>query len=118
MLTFYKEGRAEGAGFEAGIENGIRALLASPQFLFRIERDPVTVAPETTYRLGDVELASRLSFFLWSSIPDDELLDVAIRGKLKEPAVLERQVRRMLACPSNPPRGLSAGSATRRKWLP
>ena len=97
LLTFYKEGRAEGAGFEAGIENGIRALLASPQFLFRIERDPATVAPETTYRLGDVELASRLSFFLWSSIPDDELLDLAVRGKLKEPAVLERQVRRMLA---------------------
>src|SRR5207253_9932628 len=79
LQTFYKEGRADGASFEAGIENGIRALLASPQFLFRIERDPANVAPDTVYRLGDVELASRLSFFLWSSIPDDELLDLAAR---------------------------------------
>jgi hypothetical protein len=96
LLTFYKEGRADGSGFEAGIENGIHALLASPQFLFRIERDPA-VAPGTVYRISDIDLASRLSFFLWSSVPDDELLDVASRGTLKDPAVLEHQVRRMLA---------------------
>ena len=71
----------------------------SPQFLFRIERDPPGIAPGTPYRISDLELASRLSFFLWSSIPDDELLGVAARGKLKDPAVLEHQVRRMLADP-------------------
>ena len=97
LLTFYKEGRADGSAFEAGVENGIRALLVSPQFLFRIERDPANLAADAVYRISDVDLASRLSFFLWSSIPDDELLDVASRGKLKEPAVLEQQVRRMLA---------------------
>jgi hypothetical protein len=98
LLTFYKEGRADGGGFEAGIENGVHALLASPQFLFRIERDP-PIAPGKVYRLSDIDLASRLSFFLWSSVPDDELLDVASRGGLKDPAVLEQQVRRMLADP-------------------
>src|SRR4029078_10508960 len=96
LLTFYKEGRADGGGFEAGIENGVRALLASPQFLFRIEQDP-SIAPGTAYRVSDIDLASRLSFFLWSSVPDDELLDVASRGALKDSAVLEQQVRRMLA---------------------
>ncbi len=74
-------------------------LLVSPQFLFRIERDPPNVPPGTAFRVSDLELASRLSFFLWSSIPDDELLNVAIHGKLKDPAVLEQQVRRMLADP-------------------
>ncbi len=72
-------------------------VLVSPDFLFRIARDPAGAAPGTAYALPDVELASRLSFFLWSSIPDDELLDTAIRGKLHEPAVLDRQVRRMLS---------------------
>ena len=95
-LKFYKDGRSDG-GFEAGVEMALRALLISPRFLFRIEQDPSGMAPNTTYRLSDVELASRLSFFLWSSIPDDELLDAASQGKLKQPAVLERQVRRMLA---------------------
>ena len=71
-------------------------VLVSPDFLFRISRDPASAAPGTAYALPDVELASRLSFFLWSSIPDDELLDTAIRGKLREPAMLDRQVRRML----------------------
>ena len=73
-------------------------MLVSPQFLFRIERDP-RCAPGPSYRVSDLELASRLSFFLWSSIPDDELLDVAAQGKLNDPAVLEQQVRRMLADP-------------------
>ena len=75
----------------------LSAVLVSPEFLFRVEPDPAGVPPNTAYRVSDLELASRLSFFLWSSIPDDELLDVAIAGKLREPAVLERQVRRMLA---------------------
>ena len=98
LLTFYQQGRADG-GFENGIEMALRALLVSPKFLFRVEEDPANVAPNTPYRLSDLELASRLSFFLWSSIPDDELLDVAARGRLHDPAVLERQVRRMLADP-------------------
>lgn len=98
LLDFYKQGRAEG-GFENGVEMALRALLASAEFLFRIERDPANVARNTTYRISDVDLASRLSFFLWGTIPDDQLLDLAIRGRLKEPAILEQQVRRMLADP-------------------
>ena len=96
LLTFYENGRAEG-GFEHGIEAGIQRLLVSPSFLFRIESDPANTVPDSNYRISDLELASRLSFFLWSSIPDDELLDLATQGKLREPAVFEGQVRRMLA---------------------
>jgi mono/diheme cytochrome c family protein len=95
-LKFYRDARS-GDGFEAGIERGLRSLLISPEFLFRVEHDPPNSAPNTAYRLSDLELASRLSFFLWSSIPDDELLNLAIAGKLKEPGVLEKQVQRMLA---------------------
>jgi cytochrome c551/c552 len=95
-FKFYKDART-GATFEAGIEMGLSAVLVSPEFLFRVEQDPSGVASSTAYRISDTELASRLSFFLWSSIPDDELLDAAIQGKLKTPAVLEQQVRRMLA---------------------
>ena len=95
-LKFYRGARKDG-GFEAGIEMALRAVLVSPEFLFRVEQDPAGVAPQTAYRVSDLELASRLSFFLWSSIPDDELLDAAIGGKLHTPAVLEQQVRRMLA---------------------
>jgi hypothetical protein len=95
-LKLYRETRAS-EGFEGGIERGLRALLISPEFLFRVERDPAGIAPNTAYRLTDLELASRLSFFLWSSIPDDELLNLAAASKLSEPAVLEKQVRRMLA---------------------
>jgi hypothetical protein len=98
LLGFYEAGRAEG-GFDIGIQRGLRRILAAPSFLFRIEREPVNIAPGTPYRLSDIDLASRLSFFLWSSIPDDELLDAAVRGAIKEPAVLERQVRRMLRDP-------------------
>jgi len=97
-LKFYKDARSEG-GFEAGIEMALRAVLMSPEFLFRVEQDPAGVAPNSAYRISDLELASRLSFFLWSSIPDDELLNAAISGKLRSPAVLEKQVRRMLADP-------------------
>jgi len=95
-LEFYRQGRAEG-GFEAGIEMALGSLLVNPQFLFRIERDPAGIARGTAYRIEGVELASRLSYFLWSSMPDDELLDLATRGELSRPEVLERQVRRMLA---------------------
>ncbi len=95
LLTFYKSGRTDG-GFEAGIQAAIQRMLVSPEFLFRIEEDPGNGAPGSSYRISDLELASRLSFFLWSSIPDDELLDLAVRGKLKEPETLNRQVRRML----------------------
>ena len=100
LLAFYREGYAEGqsapeGGFEAGIHRALRRLLAHPEFLLRIERDPETATGP--YRISDIELASRLSFFLWSSIPDDELLDAASRGILSEPEVLEQQVRRMLA---------------------
>ncbi len=98
LLDFYAQGRADG-GFEAGVELGLRRLLASPEFLFRVERDPADAAPGTPYRVPDVELASRLSFFLWSSIPDDELLDLAAAGTLHRPEVIEAQTRRMLADP-------------------
>ncbi len=95
LLVFYREGRAA-EGFEAGIRTAVERLLIDPEFLFRIERDPEGAAPGAPYRLSDLELASRLSFFLWSSIPDDELLDVAERGRLSDPGVLDGQVRRML----------------------
>jgi hypothetical protein len=95
-LEFYRNGRAE-EGFEAGIESALSAVLISPEFLFRVELDPAGAVPNTVYRISDVALASRLSFFLWSSIPDDELLEAAIRGELHKPRVLEKQVRRMLA---------------------
>jgi mono/diheme cytochrome c family protein len=95
-LQFFKDGRAEGS-FDAGIEMALRAILTSPEFLFRIERDPANARPNQNYRINDVELASRLSFFLWSSIPDDELLNLATQNKLHEPAVLEQQARRMMA---------------------
>ena len=96
LMAVYRNGRDEG-GFERGIERALRAILVSPSFLFRLEQDPAGVEPGTPYRLGDLELASRLSFFLWSSLPDEELLDLAERGRLREPGELERQVRRMLA---------------------
>ena len=95
-LSLYRKARADG-DFDAGIEMAVSAVLVSPHFLFRVEQDPAGVAPGTPYRVSDLELASRLSFFLWSSIPDDELLNLAIAGQLHEPVVVERQVRRMLA---------------------
>ena len=98
LMDFYRAGRNDGS-FDAGIQLALERLLISPDFLFRVEHDPVDVAPGTVYALSDLELASRLSFFLWSSIPDAELLDVAERGMLQDPAVLEQQTRRMLADP-------------------
>ncbi len=97
-MKFFTDAKKEG-GFDNGIEMALRAVLMSPEFLFRVEQDPANIAPKTAYRISDVELASRLSFFLWSSIPDDALLDAAISGKLKNPAVLEQHTRRMLADP-------------------
>ncbi len=98
LMSFYQDGRRQ-SGFDYGIEQGLRAMLVSPDFLFRIEHDPKGVAPGTVYRLSDFELASRLSFFLWSSMPDDRLLNLADKGRLKDPSVLCGEVRRMLADP-------------------
>jgi len=101
LLTFYRAGRKDG-DFDLGIERGLRRLLSAPAFLFRVEREPLdfargkSLAAGAAYRVSDLDLASRLSFFLWSSVPDDELLDAAIGGTLTTPAVLERQVARML----------------------
>ena len=100
LMAFYDQAR-QGTGashsFDKGIEVGLRAMLVSPNFLFREERDPANAKPESVYKLNDYELASRLSYFLWSSMPDDELLDLAQKGRLHDPAVLDSQVRRMLA---------------------
>ena len=98
LLQFYEQGRTEG-GFERGIQRSIERLLVSPEFLFRIEREPDVVSADGVYPINDLELASRLSFFLWSSIPDDGLLEAATQGELRDPAVLDREVRRMLADP-------------------
>jgi hypothetical protein len=96
LMDFYRQGQKEG-GFTRGVQVALQRILASPKFIFRAERDPQTVVPGSTYRISDLELASRLSFFLWSSIPDEELLQVASEGKLRSATVLEQQVRRMLA---------------------
>ena len=97
LLTFYQNGRAQGS-FETGIQHAVARVLVDPRFLYRFEREPANVAAGASYRLSDLELASRLSFFVWSSIPDDQLLDCR-PGKAADPAMLERQVRRMLADP-------------------
>jgi cytochrome c5 len=101
LLAMYRDGRTQGQGFEAGIELAVRRLLVSPEFLYRVERDPAgrIERDRGVYRISDLELASRLSFFLWSSIPDETLLDLAARRQLGRPAVLEAQVTRMLADP-------------------
>jgi hypothetical protein len=111
-LGFYREALPS-SGFEGAIEMALRAMLTSAEFLFRVERDPAGAAPGTPYRISDVELASRLSFFLWSSLPDDELLDAAERGVLRERAVLDGQVRRMLA----DPRAASLTTNFASQWL-
>ena len=98
LLDFYEQGRAAG-GFDDGVELAIRRLLVSPEFLYRIEADPDGAAPGAPYPVADLDLASRLSFFLWSSIPDEELLAAAEAGRLRDPGELERQVRRLVADP-------------------
>jgi hypothetical protein len=97
LMKFYQQGRQEDGSFETGIQHGLARILVAPRFVFRVEEEPKAVASGTAYRISDTDLASRLSFFLWSSIPDDELLDVAAKGRLKDPAVLRAQVKRMLA---------------------
>ena len=99
LLGFFDSGRESGGGFDAGIQLALERMLVDPDFLLRIERDPAGAAPGAPYRLSDVEVASRLSFFLWGSIPDEPLLDAAERGALTDPVELEAQVRRMLADP-------------------
>ena len=98
LMEFYRQGRHE-KDFELGVETALARVLASPQFIYRIEQQPANVAAGQTYRVSDLDLASRLSFFLWSSPPDDALVKVAEQGRLREPAILEQQVRRMLAHP-------------------
>jgi hypothetical protein len=98
-LTFYRQTRTSGGDFDAGVRAGVARVLASPSFLYRVERDPAAARPGTAHPVSDVELASRLSFFLWSSIPDDQLLNLATSGRLRQPGVLEAQVKRMLADP-------------------
>jgi mono/diheme cytochrome c family protein len=100
ILNLYQHARKDG-DFDAGIRTALKAILASPRFVFRAEPEPSDTPPGGIYRLGDVELASRLSFFLWSSIPDDELMGLAAQNKLHEPAILDAQVRRLLAHPKS-----------------
>ncbi|MEP7364726.1 MAG: DUF1592 domain-containing protein [Acidobacteriota bacterium] len=111
-MAFYRKGREE-SDFDAGIATALASVLTNPNFLFRVESDPKKVAAGGVYRIGDLELASRLSFFLWSSIPDDELLDAAVRGKLSQPGELEKQARRMLA----DPRSFNLASNFAGQWL-
>jgi mono/diheme cytochrome c family protein len=112
LLVYYKDGEKEG-GFEAGIRSTLTGLLASPFFLYRGERVPAGLNAGQTYNISDIELASNLSFFLWNSIPDDELLDVAIKGTLSNPSVLDKQVTRMLA----DPRSITLASNFVHQWL-
>jgi hypothetical protein len=112
LLSFYQSGRNQG-DFESGIRTAVQAIVSSPEFVFRFERTPAGVAPGRNYRISDLELASRLSYFLWSSAPDDQLLTVASQGRLKDPLVLEKQVRRMLA----DPRSESLATIFAGEWL-
>ena len=111
-MAFYRDGRAEG-DFDTGIGSALTSVLITPEFLFRVELDPDPVRAGEAYRISDLELASRLSFFLWSSLPDDELLDAAIRGELGRPGELERQARRLLA----DPRSTNLASNFAGQWL-
>jgi len=97
LMTFYTSGRNEAKSFDGGIQAVVQRILIDPEFLYRSELEPAQTAADSTYRISQIELASRLSFFLWSSIPDDELLNLAAQNRLRDPATLERQVKRMLA---------------------
>src|SRR5262249_8105812 len=112
LMTFYQRGRKNG-DFESGVRMALQAILASPSFVFRIEAVPANVKPGQIYRVGDLELASRLSYFLWSTLPDDELVNIANQGRLRDPVVLEKQVRRML----NDPRSESLSTKFAGQWL-
>jgi hypothetical protein len=98
-MTFFEAGREEGGRFDYGVEAALQRILADPEFIYRAEIEPTDVAPGAPYRISDLELASRLAFFLWSSIPDDELVKVGVDNRLHEPAVLEQQVERMIKDP-------------------
>ena len=98
LMRLYEDGRSTG-DFSTGIQRALERVLVDPEYLFRVERDPVDVPQGGVYPLSDLELASRLSFFLWSSVPDEELLDLGTAGRLGDPVVLEQQVRRLLADP-------------------
>jgi mono/diheme cytochrome c family protein len=98
LVNFYENGRAKG-DFESGVREALQAILASPQFIFRLERAPAGVKPGQNYRITDIDLASRLSYFLWSTVPDKELVDIAMKNQLRAPGVLEAQVKRMLQDP-------------------
>jgi hypothetical protein len=97
MMAFFRAGREEGGSFDYGIEAVVQRVLADPEFIYRRELEPPALAPGSPYEISDLELASRLSFFLWSSIPDDELIELAAQNRLHEADVLERQVERMVA---------------------
>jgi len=99
LMAFYQAGRSDDGSFDDGIEAALQRVLVDPEFVYRLEPEPAGIAPGKSYRITDLALASRLSFFLWSSVPDDQLLDLAAQGKLKDPTVLEQQVKRMLADP-------------------
>jgi hypothetical protein len=101
LMEFYQAGRTDGGKFDDGIEAAVQRVLADPEFVYRLEPEPTGLASGKAYRISDLALASRLSFFLWSSVPDDELIDLAAQGKLHEPAVLQKQVVRMLADPKS-----------------
>ncbi len=101
LTEFYRQGRGDGGSFDDGIEAVVQRVLADPEFVYRREAEPTGLPAGKTYHISDLAMASRLSFFLWSTVPDEELLDVATQGKLKDPAVLEKQVRRMLADPKS-----------------
>lgn len=112
LLSFYQTGREQG-DFEKGIQYALARILVDPRFLYRFEREPANLPAGSAYKLSDLEIASRLSFFLWSSIPDDELLALASQGKLTQPATLERQVRRMLSDPRSEALATNFGA----QWL-
>ena len=112
LLYFYAEGAAQ-EGFELGVRMGLQSILVSPEFLFRLEREPLDAQPGQSYRLSDVELATRLSFFLWATAPDEELVEVAASGRLSNPAVLEAQVERML----EDPRSETLATRFAHQWL-
>ena len=112
LITFYEDGNSDG-GFETGIRTALNAILASPDFVFRFEEAPADVQPGTSYRISDSDLAARLSFFLWGTPPDDELIALAGRGRLSDSEVLEQQVRRMLA----DPRSAALGPRFAGQWL-
>jgi len=101
LMEFYQSGRTDGGTFDDGIEAVLQRVLADPEFVYRLEPEPAGLVAGKSYRISDLALASRLSFFLWSSVPDDQLIDLAAQGKLKDPAVLEKQVQRMLADPKS-----------------